>query len=188
MSAAALLESLSRDGVSVECVADRLKIHAPRDLEPRVLDAIRCHKSELLELLQLESAARTASTRNEPQAVAPPLPPSLVGIPGIEYSTERGEWIRRIGDGVWRVPLAKEQPLPAYIDDFTSPRAFLRAVRAVKVPLSLQLTQSEEREYRHAVACLKCDIDPRDVCANVVSLNSIATVLPVKSEKEIEEC
>ena len=68
MSAAALLESLSRDGVSVECVADRLKIHAPQKLNPQILDAIRCNKSELLELLALERAstrADNASTRTD---------------------------------------------------------------------------------------------------------------------------
>ena len=59
MSAAALLESLSRDGVKVECVADRLKIHAPQKLNPQILDAIRCNKSELLQLLKLESASRS---------------------------------------------------------------------------------------------------------------------------------
>lgn len=126
MSAAALLERLSRDGVSVECVADRLKIHAPRDLKPQILDAIRCHKSELLELLQLESASTRCEPESEP--IAPALP---------------------------------VEELPAYVNDFTEARQFLRAVRSVKVPPSLRLTACAARHYRHVAACLACGIDPQ---------------------------
>ncbi len=64
MSAVALLERLSSSGVRVELIADRLKIHAPRPLDPNILEAIRCHKSELLQLLALEAISQS-STRSE---------------------------------------------------------------------------------------------------------------------------
>jgi len=68
--------------VAFGCDADRLKIHALRPLKPRVLDAIRSHRAELLELLALESASRAvpheyscapleSKTAAEWEAVAP---------------------------------------------------------------------------------------------------------------------
>ncbi len=68
MTAAALLGALTLQGVALENNADRLKVRAPRALKPRVLDAIRSQKLELLELLTRETASRaTSSTRGVTQ-------------------------------------------------------------------------------------------------------------------------
>jgi hypothetical protein len=62
MTAPALLESLKAHGVTVASNGDRLKLAAPPGvLKPRVLDLARRHKTELLQLLDLENRSREYS-------------------------------------------------------------------------------------------------------------------------------
>lgn len=61
MNAAALLGALRRNDVRAWCEGERLELEAPPGvLRPRLLEVVRCYKSELLELLALESASRAA--------------------------------------------------------------------------------------------------------------------------------
>ncbi len=73
MSAAALLETLQARGISARVENGDLKLKPARVLDSALLDSLRCYKSELLELLQLETASHAAqsSTRCEPRECLP---------------------------------------------------------------------------------------------------------------------
>lgn len=75
MTAAALLETLQRRGISARVECGDLKLKPVAALDAALIASIRCNKSELLELLALETASRetaaTSSTRCEARECLP---------------------------------------------------------------------------------------------------------------------
>ena len=90
-----LLDTLRERGATLQHDDSVLRVTPSRVLDDALRAEIRCHKSELLQLLVLETASQAQSSTQielqpNAQPSAQPLPPSLAGMPGIEFCVERG--------------------------------------------------------------------------------------------------
>jgi len=82
--AAALLLELRTRGIVVEPVGERLRLEAPEGaLTPALLDQVRHHKAELLELLRAPWWTAPAACPYCGAATAPYLLPRAAGLPAV---------------------------------------------------------------------------------------------------------
>jgi hypothetical protein len=103
MTALTLLTGLQKRGAVVTANGAKLKLLAPRGvLKPRVLDAIREHKAELLELLtplrrpDFDAGGAYDAEYSDPAHRAP----ALDGMPQLDFNGALGLWTC----GGWIVP------------------------------------------------------------------------------------
>ncbi len=107
MTTTTFLDELTARGVLIEPDGDRLKLAAPPGvLQPRVLDAIRNHKAELLALLQAGGLAGTQSTLQAPAA------PDVSELAFAK--ARRREWLEAARRGVYASDLYDPQAAREY--------------------------------------------------------------------------
>jgi len=96
MTAAALLETCARHGVSLAVEGDALRVRGPRPVRDELLPKIRELKPQLLAMLK-RSALRGA-TAAAPTTTAPRAPKPFPDGPGHEWHRDwRGQWVNLFG-------------------------------------------------------------------------------------------